>query len=67
MLGIYYRRKVLAKLNEAEQNVEASNAKCSALDKAKCRLQQEMEDLAIEVDRVGYHSIILIKMRIVKH
>lgn len=43
-----------AKLNEAEQNLEAANAKISQLEKVKLRMGQEMEDLVIEVERVRF-------------
>lgn len=47
------RRKLQAKLAEAEQNAEAANAKVNQLEKAKNRLQGELEDLAIEAERVS--------------
>lgn len=50
---IYFRRKLQAKLQEAEQNAEAANAKVSSLEKAKNRLQGELEDLGIDVERVS--------------
>ena len=43
-----------AKLNEADQNLEAANAKISQLEKVKLRMSQEMEDLVIEVERVSF-------------
>lgn len=43
-----------AKLTETEQNLEAANAKISQLEKVKIRMGQEMEDLVIEVERVGF-------------
>lgn len=49
----FNRRKLQAKLNEAEQNMEAANAKVSQLEKAKSRLQGELEDLMIDVERVS--------------
>lgn len=50
----YHRRRMQAKLNEAEQNLEAANAKISQLEKVKLRMGQEMEDLVIEVERVRF-------------
>jgi hypothetical protein len=47
------RRKLQAKLQDAEQNAEAANAKVSSLEKAKNRLQGELEDLSIDVERVS--------------
>lgn len=41
----------MTRLQEAEETVEASNAKCSSLEKTKHRLQAEMEDLVIDVER----------------
>lgn len=50
----FYRRRMQAKLTETEQNLEAANAKISQLEKVKIRMGQEMEDLVIEVERVGF-------------
>lgn len=47
------RRKLQAKLQEADENIEQTNAKCSALEKTKCRLQGEIEDMSIEVERAN--------------
>ena len=46
------KRKLLAKLQDAEEHVESANAKVSSLEKVKQRLQGELEDLAVEVERV---------------
>lgn len=43
-------------MQEAEQNAEAANAKVSSLEKAKNRLQGELEDLGIDVERVSYNK-----------
>lgn len=43
-----------AKLQETEQNLEGANVKCNNLEKVKSRLQGEIEDMSIEVDRVSY-------------
>jgi uncharacterized protein (UPF0335 family) len=40
-------------LAEAEQNAESANAKVNQLEKAKNRLQGELEDVVIEAERVG--------------
>ncbi|XP_059177767.1 myosin heavy chain, striated muscle-like isoform X1 [Physella acuta] len=45
------KRKLQAKLNDAEQAAEAANLKVVALEKAKSRLQGELEDLMIDVER----------------
>lgn len=38
-------------MQEAEEAVEAANAKCSSLEKTKHRLQGEIEDLMVDVER----------------
>ena len=50
---IFYRRKLTARLLEAEQMAEAANAKVSGLEKAKNRLQGEIDDLIVEIERVS--------------
>ena len=47
------KRKLAAKLAEAEEAVETSHAKCASLEKAKSRLQGELEDLMVDVERVS--------------
>lgn len=47
------RKKLVARLQEAEETVEASNAKCSSLEKTKHRLQTEIEDLVIDLERAN--------------
>ena len=39
------------RLQDAEEAVEATNAKCSSLEKTKHRLQGEIEDLMVDVER----------------
>ncbi len=46
------KRKMNAKLAEAESALEAAQSKASSLDKAKHRLQGELEDVMIEMERV---------------
>lgn len=48
---LFTRKKLVTRLQEAEESVEASNAKCSSLEKTKHRLQAEMEDLVIDLER----------------
>lgn len=49
---IFYNRKKLAqRLQETEEAVEAVNAKCSSLEKTKHRLQNEIEDLMVDLER----------------
>ena len=45
------RKKLVTRLQDAEETVEATNAKCSSLEKTKHRLQTEIEDLAIDLER----------------
>jgi len=45
------KRKLQAKLSDAEQAAEAAMLKVQALEKAKSRLQGELEDLMIDVER----------------
>jgi hypothetical protein len=47
------KRKLAAKLAEAEEQVEAALNKCNALEKAKSRLQGEVEDLMVDVERAN--------------
>lgn len=47
------KRKMNTKITELEAHLEASQAKASSLEKAKNRLQGELEDLNIEVERVS--------------
>ncbi|XP_062706925.1 myosin heavy chain, muscle isoform X15 [Aedes albopictus] len=45
------KRKLQARLAEAEETIESLNQKCVALEKTKQRLSTEVEDLQLEVDR----------------
>lgn len=47
-----FRRRLTAKLNEAEQSAENSNAKVASLERIKIKLQGELEDLNVMVERV---------------
>lgn len=47
------KRKLAAKLSEAEEQVEAALSKCNALEKVKARLQCEVEDLMVDVERAN--------------
>ena len=42
----------MAKVHEAESQMESAQAKCTSLEKAKQRLQGELEDVMVEVERV---------------
>lgn len=48
------RKKLAQRLQEAEETTEAVNAKCSSLEKTKQRLQGEVEDLTIDLERVTH-------------
>ncbi|CAL8339629.1 unnamed protein product [Lota lota] len=47
------KKKLVVRLQEAEEMVEVSNAKSSSLEKTKHRLQSEIEDLVIDVERAN--------------
>lgn len=47
------RRKLQARLAEAEETIESLNQKVIALEKTKQRLATEVEDLQLEVDRAN--------------
>lgn len=49
------KRKLQARLGEAEETIESLNQKVIALEKTKQRLSTEVEDLQLEVDRA--HAI----------
>ena len=55
------RKKLVVRLQEAEEMVEVSNAKSSSLEKTKHRLQSEIEDLAIDVERANAAAVALDK------
>lgn len=50
---LIFRRRLQSRLNEAEQNMEAAQGKVNALEKAKNRLQGELEDVMVDCERVG--------------
>ncbi|XP_062400945.1 myosin, heavy chain 7B, cardiac muscle, beta a [Sardina pilchardus] len=47
------KKKLVTRLQEAEESVEVSSAKCSSLEKTKHRLQTEMEDLMVDLERAN--------------
>ncbi len=47
------KRKLTAKLSEAEEQIEAALTKCNSLEKIKSRLQGEVEDLMVDVERAN--------------
>lgn len=61
------KRKFNARIAELEAQLEAALAKASSLEKVKNRLQGEMDDLMVEVDKVGYQSTIQFCIGVVFH
>ena len=49
----FNRKKLAQRLQEAEEQIEAVNSKCASLEKTKTRLQGEVEDLMIDVERAN--------------
>lgn len=47
------KRKLQAKLQEADETIEQLNGKCGSLEKTKTRLQGELEDMSIEVEKAN--------------
>lgn len=47
------RKKLAQRLQEAEENTEASNSKCASLEKTKQRLQGEVDDLMLDLERAN--------------
>ncbi|KAF7665466.1 hypothetical protein LDENG_00142550 [Lucifuga dentata] len=47
------QKKLAQRLQEAEESIEAVNAKCASLEKTKQRLHGEVEDLMIDVERAN--------------
>uniref|UniRef100_A0A3P8V5S4 Myosin, heavy chain 6, cardiac muscle, alpha n=1 Tax=Cynoglossus semilaevis TaxID=244447 RepID=A0A3P8V5S4_CYNSE len=45
------KKKLVQRLQESEEAMEAVNAKCSSLEKTKHRLQNEIEDLMLDIER----------------
>ncbi|XP_030610164.1 myosin-1-like [Archocentrus centrarchus] len=50
------KKKLAQRLQEAEEAIEAVNAKCSSLEKTKQRLQGEVEDLMADMERANAHA-----------
>lgn len=55
------RKKLAQRLQEAEETIETVNAKCSSSEKTKQRLQAEVEDLMIDVERANAQAASLDK------
>ncbi|XP_077481498.1 myosin heavy chain, skeletal muscle, adult-like [Stigmatopora argus] len=55
------KKKLTQRLQDAEEAIEAGNAKCSSLEKTKQRLQGEVEDFMAEVERTNVQAALLDK------
>ncbi|RXN02710.1 myosin-7-like isoform X1 [Labeo rohita] len=55
------KKKLVARLQSSEEAVEASNAKCASLEKTKHRLQTEIEDLMVDLERSNAVAVALDK------
>lgn len=53
---LYSRRKLAVRLQEAEEAAEAAQARAASLEKVKQRLQGEVEDLTIDLEKVHTHT-----------
>lgn len=51
---LFSRRKLAVRLQEAEEAAEAAQARAASLEKVKQRLQGEVEDLTIDLERVTH-------------
>ncbi|KAB1265119.1 Myosin-13 [Camelus dromedarius] len=47
------RKKLAQRLQEAEENTEAVSSKCASLEKTKQRLQGEVDDLMLDLERAN--------------
>lgn len=52
IMCVCHRKKLATRLQEAEEAVEATQAKCSSLEKTKQRLQGEVEELCMDLEKV---------------
>ena len=48
---MFQRKKLAQRLQDSEELTEAGSAKCASLEKTKQRLQSEVEDLMVELER----------------
>ncbi|XP_041656373.1 myosin-7B-like [Cheilinus undulatus] len=55
------KKKLVVKLQNTEEAVEASQAKCCSLEKSKLGLQTEIEDLVVELERSNAAALALDK------
>ena len=47
------RKKLIIKLQETEEHLESQTAKASNMEKIKNRMQADLEDVTIELERVS--------------
>lgn len=47
------RKKLAQRLQDSEEQTEAVNSKCASLEKTKQRLQGEVDDLMIDMERLN--------------
>ena len=50
------KKKLVSRLQAAEELVETYQSKCSSLDKTKLRLATEVEDMGAELERANSHA-----------
>merc|ERR1712130_291214 len=50
-MGEEAKKKLVARLQESEEQVEAAQSRCGSLEKTKNRLQGEVEDLSADLER----------------
>nr|XP_029520361.1 myosin-7-like isoform X4 [Oncorhynchus nerka] len=55
------KKKLVVRLQNTEEAVETSHAKCSSLEKTKHRLQTEIEDLMVDLERSNAAALALDK------
>ena len=55
------RKKLVVRLQSSEEALEASRARWSCLEKGRLRLQTEVEDLAVELERSNAAALALDK------
>lgn len=58
-----HRKKLATRLHEAEEAVEATQAKCSSLEKTKQRLQGEVEELCMDLEKVEVETCCVSAMK----
>jgi len=51
------KRKLTAKVQDAESQLEAATTKLSSLEKANHRLKAELEDATVEMERVRHNYL----------